>query len=289
MYKEASEVRYERIYKLLEWRKYKEATEEAMAVIREEPEDASGYAVLAQICLRMDRHDEAKQWTEEALRKDPDNHLAWFVRSVIFYENNQWKELENTLVDAQRIDPYEPYYYFLHANLYNKDGKFQQAKQRLSDGLAISPDHALLLAALSYTEALLGEIEPSKQHARQALRLDVESYTVFMYLGWAAEQRSDYDEQLQMLANAIRLEPTDKQIRDEYLSALQRSYKLYRIILAPANAIKRFKPWQVLVGWLLAWILFKPLVLLFLVLYVATHWVTKLLVHVKVFGWSFRR
>lgn len=48
------------------------------------------------------------------------------------------------------------------------------------------------------------------------------------------------------------------------------------------------KRWQILVSWLVAVIFFKPLLIVFIVLYVLAHWATKGIVHVRVFGWRRR-
>lgn len=111
---------------------------------------------------------------------------------------------------------------------------------------------------------LLRNFSESKMLANKALRLEVESDLVYLYLAWSAERRNDYDDYLLLLKNAIRLDPDDKQIRQEFLEGLQKNYKFYRIMLMPRNLMKKMKPWQI-------------------------HWVTKLLVHVKVFGWTRRR
>lgn len=281
--------RYERIYKLMEWKKYKEASDEAMTLIQESPEDAYAYAVFAQICLRMEKFKEAEHWSGEAIRRDPDNKIGWFVRTITYYETENWRAMKEALEVAQRIDPYEPYYFFLRFNIDNKNSRFAEAKEQLLTALELSPENPLFLAGLSYSEALLNNKEASVNLAKQALRLDVESDSVYLYLGWAAERRGDYNEQLVMLKNAVQLDPANKQIRDEYLICLQKSYTFYRILLAPFRLLKRLKPWQILAGWLIAWFLFKPLLLLFLLLYIFTHWITKLLVHVKVFGWRRKR
>lgn len=282
---EAADQRYKRIHQLMEWRRYEEARKEAKALLQADPDDADGYAMLALVCLRLSEHDEALRWSSEALGRDPENKLGWHVRTSAYYETDKWKAMSESLEAAQRIDPYEPYYFFLKANSLNRIGRFAQAKEELLRGLELAPDNPLFLAALSYTEALLGHVVRSRELARQALEQEAENDTVYLYLGWAADQRNDFDEQLLMLSSAIRLDPNDKQVREQYLEALQKSYKFYRILLAPVNLLKRLKPWQILLSWFLAWVIFKPLVVVFIILYVLTHWATKLLVHVKVFGW----
>lgn len=289
MERENTYLRYSRINQLMEWKKYKEALDEAMALLREEPEDADAYAVLGQISLRLEKREEALHWSQEALQREPEHRIAWFVRTVAYYESENWKALDETLDNAQRVDPHEPQYFFLRANACNRRSKYSEARDLLLTALELSPHNALFLATLSYTEALLGNRKVSKAYAEEALRLEVESDHVYLYLGWAAERRNDYDNQLLMLKNAIRLDPENKQIREAYLESLQKSYKFYRILLAPTNVLKRLKPWQILLGWFAAVLLFRPLIIVFLILYVLTHWATKWLVHVKVFGWSWGR
>lgn len=286
--KESTELRYAKIYKLLEWKRYLEAKEEARALISETPEDPNAYAVLAQVSLRMEQYDEASRWSSEALRHDPESRIGWFVRTVTMYETNDWKSLDACLAEVHRIDPEEPFYHFLRANTYNRRRQFAAAKEELLTALKLDSENALFIATLSYTEALLGNAAASRDLARKALLLEVESDHVYLYLGWAAEHRNDSDDQLLMLKNAIQLDPTNKQIREDYLASLQKNYFIYRILLVPINALKKLKPWQILLIWIGIAIFFRPFIFLFLILYVVTHWVTKLLVHVKVFGWRRR-
>ncbi|WP_053374135.1 tetratricopeptide repeat protein [Paenibacillus sp. FJAT-27812] len=284
-----SSQRYDRITQLMQWSKYKEASEEALQLIREMPEDPDAYALLGHVCFRTENFDHALRWSGEALKRDPENGLAWFVRANSYYAMEQWADSLQAVDDAQRIDPYEPHYFFLRANISNKKGRFEEARDYLLKGLEISPENPLYLANLSYNEALLQNFPESRRLSNIALRLEVESDLVYLYLAWSAERRNDYDDYLLMLKNAIRLDPDNKQIREEFLKGLQKNYKFYRIMLLPGNLIKKMKPWQIFLSWIFLWLLFKPLVILFIVLYIITHWVTKLLVHVKVYGWTRRR
>lgn len=281
--------RYQKIVQLMEWRRFQEAEKEALALIQDEPEDPDTYALLGNIKHSMERYDEALHWSEEALRRDPEHVLAWYVRANTYYEQENWKALKSALDEALRIDPYEPHYHMLNANLSNKKGKFEEAKEHMLKALDITPENAFYLAQMSYIEALLGNEHDSKRYEQESLRLEVESELNYLYLAWAADRRNDHEQYLLMLKNAIHLNPDNKQIREEYMEGLQKSYLLYRILLAPSRLAKRMKPWQILVSWFIVWIIFRPLVFIFIALYIIIHWTTKLLVHVKLFGWSFKR
>lgn len=281
--------RYRKAMQLTDWRRYEEALKEALNLIRDYPEDPDVYALAGYIHLKKEKYDEATHWSGEALGRDPENRLGWFVRVSVLCETEKGPKLDEALREARRISPYDSHYLFLQANLDNQKGRFEKAKASIEGALALEPENALYIAMLSYIEALLKRDEESRRLEKEALRIDPNSSHVFTYLAWAAGRRGEYAVQAEMLKNAIRLDPDNAQIRSEYLDALQQTYKVYRFFLAPVLFMRRWKPWQMFLAWAIAWMLFKPLVLLFILLYVVSHWATKLLVHVKVFGWTFRR
>ncbi|GMK37301.1 hypothetical protein PCCS19_03540 [Paenibacillus sp. CCS19] len=276
------------VYQLIEWRRYKEALQEVEQLLREQPEDPDLFALLGQIYLGMSDTEKALHWSDEALKRDPDHQVAWYVRIVVYYERQDEAAFYEALPEAQRIDPYETSYHFYHANLLNKKGKFKEAKEKILQALEINAESPILLAILSYTEALLNNMAESARLDRQAIKYDSENPQILLYLAWAAGLRGDYKLQETYMRTVVRINPEEKQYRDEYLAALQQSQLLYRIVLWPTRILRKMQPWQVLITWVIAGIIFRPLLLGFIVLYVATHWITKGIVHVRVFGWGRR-
>ncbi|MGG1876511.1 hypothetical protein ABDI30_02820 [Paenibacillus cisolokensis] len=149
--------------------------------------------------------------------------------------------------------------------------------------------HRLYLAVLSYTEALLIHFEESVRLEKIALEHNMESSEVYFFLGLASGQRGDYKLKETYMRNAVRLEPDNKQYQEEFLDALQHNELLFKIILWPVKFLRKLKHWQVLIAWIVAMLFLRPLLILFIVLYVLSYWVTKATVHVKVFGWGRRR
>lgn len=68
-----------RYFQLIEWRRYKEAIQEAEEIIRLSPDEGRGYALLAQAYLKLGEKEKALVWSQEALRRDPEHEVAWFV------------------------------------------------------------------------------------------------------------------------------------------------------------------------------------------------------------------
>ncbi|WP_138495857.1 tetratricopeptide repeat protein [Paenibacillus pinistramenti] len=286
---EAYQAGYTAVQQLIQWQRYKEALAEAQELLKLEPEDPDVFAMIAHIYLLMSEYEKALHWASEALRRNPEEQLAWFVRVNVYYETDNESSFQSALQEALRVDPYEAHYYFLQANRLNKKARFHEAKEELVRALELQPEAPLYLATLSYTEALLGKDGASRELEREALRYGAEMPYVLLYLAWAAGRRGDFKLRETYIRSAVRLNPDSRQFQDEYLEALQQNHKLFRVFLWPSKWIRRLKGWQLFLIWAAAWLLFRPLVIVFILLYVLAHWLSKLIVHVKVFGWRRRR
>jgi tetratricopeptide (TPR) repeat protein len=229
--------------------------------------------------------EKALHWSSEAIRRDPESELAWRVRIVISYDRQDWDSFKRILSEMQRMFPEEGYLYRLNAQYLLTLNKTAEAVNLLRQ--AISLQHsAVNYAVYSYALALSGDHEASRDAESTALREAPENVQVLLYTGWAADRRGDYKQAAERMNAAVRLDPNNKQTQEEYLETLQKSYWFYRVLLLP-NLLKKLKPWQLLLLWVVSWILFRPLLIVFIVLYIASYWISKWLVHVKVFG--FRR
>lgn len=276
---------YARAQQLIGWKRYKEALQELEQILRMEPENPDAMAMIANVYLLQNEYDKSLHWAGMVLGREPDHLLAWYVRVCVFYETDRDKEFDEAVEYAMRIDPDEPHYYFLKANRVNKRGAFKEARALLDEALRLSPEHPLYLAMASYTEALMGRFDESRQLERRAMPYSVEEPHALLYLSWAARTRGDYDQQEIHMRNAVRLNPENKQFRDEYLEALQYSNRMYRFFLWPIDKLRRLKNWQIFLAWVVAWIFFRYIVILFIILYVLAHWISRAIVHVRVFGW----
>lgn len=276
------------VNQLISWNRFKEALTEAEQLLRENPESADVLALVARIYFLLDDYDKALYWCNECTKREPEHRRGWFIRILTFYDSGRIKEFKQWIDEAIRIDPYESYYYYFKGNVHSMDGKLEEGRHLLLQALEIKPEMPIYLATLSYFEAKLGNKPESVRLDKIAIGYEPENPVVLLKLNWAAGIRGEYDLQLKYMREAIRLNPDDKQFQQEYLSALQNSHIFYRICLLPAKIMRELKPWQAIMLWMTAAVLFRPLLILFLLYYILTHWLTKALVHVKVFGWRRR-
>ncbi|MCQ6562386.1 tetratricopeptide repeat protein [Paenibacillus mendelii] len=275
-----------RIDQLLHWDRYEDALKEAEAWLKEDPDDADAYGALSVIYQFIDI-DKALYWSGEALNRDPELESAWRVRLVIAYERKDWPAFETLITEMLRMFPENSYLYRMQGQYWLTKNKWQEACEQLEQAIAL--DHSSLnYAVYAYTLALLNKDELSLDAERTSLREDPEDDQALLYLAWAAERRNDHRKAAEFMGSAIRLDPSNAQIREEYLGILQKSFWFYRIMLFP-NYLRKLKGWHILIIWIACWVLFKPLLVLFILLYIASYWASKGLVHVKVFGWTRRR
>lgn len=277
-------VRAERFQRLLGWGKHKEALAEAGEWLREEPETAGPYNALALAYINTGEFDRALECTNQSLRIDPDDDDGWFFRAVIHYATNEWKLMREAAEEALRINPYRAHLYYLLANMHNKQGKFEQARVSIEQALEIDAENGLYHALHSYVLANCLRFDDSIEAAETALREDVERAQTFLYLGWAADRRGDAKGAKTMMEQAIRLDPDEEQIRTEYMQSLQKNFWFYRIFTLPVF-FRRFKPWKLVLIWIIASILFRPLIILLVILYMFSFMLSKAFVHVQVYGW----
>ncbi|WP_051506933.1 tetratricopeptide repeat protein [Saccharibacillus sacchari] len=279
-----SGLRAERFQRLLDWGRHKEALAEAGEWLGEEPEAAAPYNALTLAYIKLNELDKALDCTGQALRIDPNDEDAWFLRAVIFYSTGKWPQMEEAARTALTINPYRAHLHYLLANRHNKHGKFELAKSSIEQALNIDTENGLYYSLYSYILANLLQFEASVENAEIALRKDVENSQTFLYLGWAADRRGDAKTAKTMMEQAIRIDPDDEQIRNEYMEALQKNYWFYRIFTLPVF-FRRFKLWQLLLIWVVASLLFRPLVILLVILYMLSFMLSKAFVHIQVYGW----
>jgi len=274
----------QKINQLVAWERYKEALAEAEDWVRHSPDDSAALGMLAFVYQFIDV-DKALHWCGEALKRDPEFELPWRIMLVVAYERKDWKRFLHIGSEMLRMFPEEDYIYRLQAQYWIVHGKYEEARNLLEQAIALNYS-AINYAVHAYALALTGKHDASRASEATALREEPENIEVLLYTGWAAERRGEHQQAVQRMNAAVRLDPTNKQSRREYLEMLQKSYWFYRILLLP-RFMSRLQRWQVLLIWFVAFILFKPLLLLLILLHVLSYWISKWLVHIKVFG--FRR
>lgn len=92
------------------------------------------------------------------------------------------------------------------------DGKYHEALATLEQLLLEDPSNVSVLEEIADNELSLERYDRAEAAAKQAIALDAASYTGLYILGFLRSQQSRWDESLQALREANRLEPNNPEI-----------------------------------------------------------------------------
>ncbi|MDQ6420732.1 tetratricopeptide repeat protein [Paenibacillus sp. LHD-117] len=233
-----NDVHKRKAQQLVKWNRYDDAMKEALAIIQNNPDDPEAYAFTSYISVQFGQNDSALYWAEESLRRDPNQVLARFSQTAAYFQMRKYKKALAAMKEAQRIDPFEPFYNYIQAEIFMKRGFYGNARIAIVSALKLNPSNAYYLAKLSYIEAVIGNMDVSRIHAKESLRMQQESGKNLLVLAKAAERRGEKNDHAQLLEQAIRLKPDHSHILITYKLFVKENHWLLFFHRKP-------KPWLV--------------------------------------------
>lgn len=270
------------VNELYQKQRYKEALEEAMRLQQQYPEHPTVMS-LAAVVHKPIAPDQALHWASEALKRDTRLPDAWRVRMSIYYERREWPAFETAARQLALVAEEDPTPHLLLAQYQLRKGALDQALLSLERSIDIEPA-GIAYATYSYVLAQMKRYPESREAERQALAWQEKHAYTLMQLAWAADQRDEHDRAMQFMQEAIRLNPEDSQVRNEYMDALQKSHPWFRLVWWPAQMLQKLSPWILVILWALFALIKPTLLIAFIVLHVSTYWISRGFVNWKVYG-----
>ncbi|WP_430111781.1 hypothetical protein [Paenibacillus sp. B1-33] len=270
------------VNELYQKQRYKEALEEAMRLQQQYPEHPTVMS-LAAVVHKPIAPDQALYWASEALKRDTRLPDAWRVRMSIYYERREWPAFETAARQLALVAEEDPTPHLLLAQYQLRKGALDQALLSLERSIDIEPA-GIAYATYSYVLAQMKRYPESREAERQALAWQEKHAYTLMQLAWAADQRDEHDRAMQFMQEAIRLNPEDSQVRNEYMDALQKSHPWFRLVWWPAQMLQKLSPWILVILWALFALIEPTLLIAFIVLHVSTYWISRGFVNWKVYG-----
>ncbi|MBG9735196.1 tetratricopeptide repeat protein [Paenibacillus alvei] len=270
------------VNELYQKQRYKEALEEAMRLQQQYPEHPTVMS-LAAVVHKPIAPDQALHWASEALKRDTRLPDAWRVRMSIYYERREWPAFETAARQLALVAEEDPTPHLLLAQYQLRKGALDQALLSLERSIDIEPA-GIAYATYSYVLAQMKRYPESREAERQALAWQEKHAYTLMQLAWAADQRDEHDRAMQFMQEAIRLNPEDSQVRNEYMDALQKSHPWFRLVWWPAQMLQKLSPWILVILWALFALIEPTLLIAFIVLHVSTYWISRGFVNWKVYG-----
>jgi tetratricopeptide (TPR) repeat protein len=201
------------------------------ALLSEEPDDATGTAVLALVVAAQERFDEATEIARRAVEIDPSSAYARWAHGDVLVQRHRFAEAIPVAVEAIRLAPDDSDNHALLARALGGRERWGEALAAAERGLELDPEHvpsasmrALALRQLGRT----AEAEAAFAEVASAAPL-----SPFANAGqaWGLLRRGAREDALEQFREALRLDPTNEWARDGMLAALKARNPVYRLVL----------------------------------------------------------
>ena len=132
------EIKLKLAYLFVRTRRFVEAYELSSPIVREDPKNSYGYAVVGATYLGAGRFRDARMLLVNSIKLKNDQPLAWAGLGMLdFYENRINEGLKN-LQEAVYYDPFEPDYLYALAQVSARAEKYKEAATAYEDFLRVS-------------------------------------------------------------------------------------------------------------------------------------------------------
>ena len=179
-------------------------------VIRELPEDSSGYYGRAGAWLMKGKPKEAIRDLDVAVRLEPDAGYIHYQRGVAWHQEGDLAKAVRDYSEALRLNPKNALAYYMRGVAWHKQNDFDQAARDLSEAIALNPEDTSAYYQRGEAWLRQGEFDRASQDFDQVIRLGPEDSTVasgHFGHGRVAWFKGDYAQAIEEYSKAIRQYP----------------------------------------------------------------------------------
>lgn len=190
----------------------------ALSYLQEIPPGAEEFSDAIYLRIRilrgLDKHEMAIELLQETT-KNPANQdpLFYALLSSIYQERGQMIEAMATITAGTVAFPESEQLHFEHALLLERSGLHSKALIAMQRVLEIHPDHPEALNFIGYTWADQNiNLDRALEYITRAVELKPDNGFIRDSLGWVHYRLGNFDNALQELLQALKLEPLDPHI-----------------------------------------------------------------------------
>lgn len=241
---------------LLRTRRYDDARKELHEALRQNPDDARGHLLLAQVHLQRRSTGEARHELAEALRLEPENPLAFLLLAAVEERDGHVQDATEAAKQARRLAPTWPAPVVALARIDAGRERWPSVLRRSENALALDPDDpdAAGLRALALTH--LGRRDEATEAAERTLQQDPDDPQAHVVRGMTLLHRGKPRDAKQAFLEALRLDPGAANAAEGLVLSLKASSLVMRPVFAFFLWLQRMPPKLragLLIGaWLLA-------------------------------------
>ena len=198
-------------------------TEKAINLYKQIPENSSLFrtAALQQgLALSLlDRNEEAIETLQELVRQNPDDYSGYIALGGVLATERRYEEAIILYTQAlEELDATEPNFWPIHYRLgiaFERTKQWPKAEERFKYALTLSPDQADILNYLGYSWVDMNiNLDEGMAMIEKAVQLRPRDGYILDSLGWAQYRLGQFESAIESLERATDLRPRDPTIND---------------------------------------------------------------------------
>jgi tetratricopeptide (TPR) repeat protein len=262
------EILLERAIGAYELNRYPMALDLIQQTLALNPDEAEAHFYRGRILFRQNKLKQAEESFQTAIACDPDDSFYLGYLAFMYSQMpEKQKQAESTYLQSLSINPFETFSMWGLAYYYLQEGKrdsLKKARPLAEDYLETFPDKAhahRLMGDLLEKEKKLDE---AQYHLEEALRLDPDNAEAHNGLGvFFLNAKQDVKGAYPFLLEALRLDPNDKDIRENFYLCLKATNPFYKLFWTVHQKVRAVPFW----AYLLLLFAFKPFALFMIAYY----------------------
>ena len=203
----------------------------AESLIQDDPEDFSGYVLLAYHYGMLGQKEDAYEWVHEALKRAPaDDYALMHVINILHNLLAYGQECRELIETGMRTYPENPFYHSMYAkHIHGTD----------LEGALVSSREAVRLKP--YDDAYLGDyaiylyiarkFDEAEKYEQLSLQENPENINNLVNFAWMAYQLRKFKKAQILINEAMRLQPESEFVRRYYEKILPSENGLIRMLL----------------------------------------------------------
>ncbi len=212
--------------------RYIDAIKEAKDALAIEPINSEALGIIVNSYAFGKTPGEAVQYGLSALSHHPEDDYIYFGLGVASMRMGFPAQAEDYFKNAIRLQQWQPAY---HANLaiaLKERGHWEAAEMAINKALELHPDYDF---AHNVKAQILKKLNPkqAESNINEAIRLSPENDYHYKTKGRHAFEEKDYVQAAFHYQQAVRLDPMDVSVRNEFLRTLVRTHPTYLKLVKP--------------------------------------------------------
>ncbi len=206
---------------LIALRKFERAADEVRRALQQNPADAEAQRLLAWALWGQGELSRAEFAARTALHTAPNNADAHSILALVLADRGKRQEARDHHERAIALAPTVATFHTRYAHFLLRTERWAAALREANAGLKHNPRAADALLVRASVFRAQGHLSLAEAAVREALALEPNSAIAHEALGRIHLARDEGNEAFDCLREALRLDPTDKALKRELISAVE--------------------------------------------------------------------